>query len=69
MLEREVATLLICACCGAPMTLEEAQEAPPDVRTDLYYHRDFQACVRVAMGKLAEAKPVMKAFLGATDAT
>lgn len=49
------------------MTLEEAQEAPPDVRTDLYYHRDFQACVRVAMANLADARPAMRAFLGANS--
>lgn len=66
MLEREDQPL-ICACCGAEMRRDEAMPAPEGIKPTLYYHADFQACVRIAMQHLAEARPVMRAYLGATQ--
>lgn len=58
---------LRCACCGAEMQPEEAMPSPEGMVDTLRYHADFQACVRVALANLSEAKPHLRAFLGATE--
>jgi len=56
---------LTCACCGTPMAADDAAMAPEGLTPALYYHADFQACVRAALASLATASPLMRAMLGA----